>query len=296
MSRISTAREEGEMKLEGKIAIVTAAGRGIGKAIALCLAEEGADVVANSFHEETTAKVADEIKALGRRALGIPGDITKADMVLQVVGDTINEFGKVDIVVNSIGSGPMTARQPGSGPLGRIEAIWDAMYEQNLKATVLMCEAVAPHLREQKSGEIINISSIAARAIVSEKLSTYGVAPPAYSSMKAGLINYTQFLAERLGPYNINVNCVCPGIIYTDAWQNSSKRVVENLPEFKGQDPREWFVGIGHGKYPDMLLPTPMRREQTVEDIGRAIVFLVSDDSRNITGQALNVDGGMIKS
>lgn len=292
----STAREEGEMKLEGKIAIVTAAGRGIGKAIALCLAEEGADVVVNSFHEETTAKVADDIKALGRRALAIPGDITKADMVLQVVEDTINEFGKVNIVVNNVGSRPMTSKPPDSGPLGRIEASWDAMYEQNLKATVLMCEAVAPHLMENNSGKIINISSIAARAMVSEKLSTYGVASPPYSAMKAGLLNYTWFLAERLGPYNINVKCVCPGIVHTDAWQNSSKRVVENVPEFKGQDPREWFVGIAHGKYPDMFLPTPMRREQTSEDIGRAIVFLVSDDSRNITGQALNVDGGMIKS
>ena len=284
------------MKLEGKIAIVTAAGRGIGKAIALCLAEEGADVVANSFHEETTAKVTGEIKALGRRALAIPGDITKADMVLQVVEDTINEFGRVDIVVNNIGSRPMTSEPPGSGPLGRIEASWDAMYEQNLKATVLMCETVAPHLMEQKGGKIINISSIGGRAVVSEKLSKYGVASPPYSAMKAGLINYTWFLAERLGPYNVNVNCVCPGIVYTDAWQNSSKRIVESVSEFKGQDPREWFVGIAHGKYPDMFLPTPMRREQTVEDIGRAIVFLVSDDAANITGQALTVDGGMIKS
>ena len=114
--------------------------------------------------------------------------------------------------------------------------------------------------------------------------------------MKAGLINYTMFLAERLGPYNINVNCVCPGIVYTDAWQANAKRVIEFVPEFKGQDPREWFVGIAQGKYPEMFLPTPLRREQTIEDIGQAVVFLVSDDSVNITGQALNVDGGMIKS
>ena len=283
------------MKLEGKVAIVNAAGRGIGKAIALCLAEEGADLAVNSFREETTAQTADEIKALGRRVLAIPGDVTRADMVIKVVEDTISTFGKIDILVNNIGSGPMTRREPGSGPLWRTEAMWDGMYEQNLKAPVLMCEAVIPHMIEQKSGKIINISSIAGRSVMSEKLANL-VVPPSYSAAKAGLINYSQFLAERLGPYNINVNCVCPGIVYTDAWQGNSRRVVENVPQFKGQDPREWFVGIAQGKYPDMCLSTPLRREQTAEDIGRAVVFLVSDDSVNITGQSLNVDGGMIKS
>jgi len=283
------------MKLEGKVAIVTAAGRGIGKAIALCLAEEGADMVVNSFREETTATVADEIKGLGRKVLAIPRDITKADMVIQVIGDAIKTFGRIDILVNNVGSGPMTRREPVSGPLGQVEASWDGMYEQNLKASVLMCEAIIPHFIEQKTGKIINISSIAGRATLSEKLAIY-VVPPSYSAMKAGLISYTQFLAEKLGPCNINVNCVCPGIVYTDAWQGNSKRVVEFVPEFKGQDPREWFVGIAQGKYPQMFLPTPLRREQTVEDIGQAVVFLVSDDSVNITGQALNVDGGMIKS
>ena len=158
------------MKLEGKIAIVTAGGRGIGKAIALCLAQEGADVVVNSFREETTVKVADEIKGLGRKVLAIPGDITKANMVIQVVEDAIKAFGKIDILVNNVGSGPMTRRESSSGPLGQVEASWDGMYEQNLKASVLMCEAIIPHFIEQKCGKIINISSIAGRATLSEKL------------------------------------------------------------------------------------------------------------------------------
>ena len=281
------------MKLEGKIAIVTAAGRGIGRAIALCLAEEGADVVVNSYSEDTTARTADEVKALGRRAAAMPGDITKADMIYQVVQQSINAFGKIDIVVNNVGAGPKTSKEPGPGPLGRTEAHWDALYEQNLKAPVLMCEAVAPHFIEQKSGKIVNISSIAGRVALPEKLQQR-IVPQSYSTMKTGLISYTQTLAERLGPYNINVNCVCPGIVYTDDWNRNSKRMVETIPEFKGQEVREWFVGIAQGKYPDMFSSTPLRREQTVEDCGRAVVYLVSEGAMNITGQTLNVDGGMV--
>ena len=282
------------MKLEGKVAIVTAAGRGIGSSIALCLAEEGADVVVNSYSEDTTARTADEVKALGRRALAVPCDITKADMITHVVQQTRDTFGKIDIVVNNVGAGPQTWNKSDSGALAKWVDLWDNLYEQNLKAPVLMCEAVVPHFMEQKSGKIVNISSIAGRGALPLKLQER-VVPQSYSAMKAGLISYTQSLAERLGPQNINVNCVCPGIVYTDDWARNSKRMVENIPEFQGRDVREWFVGIAQGKYPDMFSPTPLRREQMVEDIGRAVVYLVSDDAMNITGQSLNVDGGMFK-
>ena len=101
-----------------------------------------------------------------------------------------------------------------------------------------------------------------------------------------------------LPPNNINVNCVCPGVIYTDLWKLGAETTVSSNPELKGVDPREWFLGIFDGRYsiPGGNLPTPLRREQTVEDIGRAVVFLASEDAANISGQALNVDGGMIKS
>jgi NAD(P)-dependent dehydrogenase (short-subunit alcohol dehydrogenase family) len=283
------------MKLEGKVAIVTAAGRGIGRAIAICLAEEGADVVVSSFREETTASTADAVKALGRKAVAMPGDITTADMITQVVQETLDTCGKIDIVVNNVGGGRATPKEPGSGPLAKIEADWDEAYEQNLRASVLMCEAVAPHFMEQQSGKIVNVSSIAGRMTPSAKNMTRFV-PPSYCAIKAGLISYTQSLAERLGPYNINVNCVCPGIVYTDAWVGISKRMVDNIPEFQGQDSREWFVGIAQGKHPDMFRSTPLRREQTAEDLGHAVVYLVSEDAMNITGQTLNVDGGMVKS
>ena len=278
------------MKLEGKVAIVTAGGRGIGRGIALCLAEEGADVVVNSFHEETTTKVADEVRALGRRALAIAGDVTTANTIVQVVQDTIDTFGKIDILVNNVGGGRMTSKEVGSGVLGQLEAEWDGTYEQNLRATVLMCKAIEPHFIKQKSGKIVNIASIAAR------LSHSHFSPVAYGTMKVGVIKFTQALANALGPHNINVNCVCPGIIYTDAWKRGSKRIVETMPKYKKMKPRDWFVEFMAGKYPELGPITPLGREQTVEDIGHAVVFLVSEDAKNITGQSLNVDGGKVMS
>jgi NAD(P)-dependent dehydrogenase (short-subunit alcohol dehydrogenase family) len=282
------------MKLKNRVAIVTAAGRGIGRSIAVCLAEEGADVVVNSYSEDTTTRTAGEVQALGRKALAMPCDITKPDMITQVVQETLKAFGKIDILVNNVGSGPKTWKTTDAGPLAKSIDLWDNIYEQNLKAPVLMCEAVVPHLMEQKSGKIVNISSIAGRVALPLKLQER-VVPQSYSAMKAGLISYTQTLAERLGPHNINVNCVCPGIVYTDDWANNSTRMVKSIPEFQGQNAREWFVGIAHGKYPDMFGSTPLGREQMVEDIGQAVVYFASDDGMNITGQTLNVDGGMVK-
>lgn len=278
------------MRLENKIAVVTAAGRGIGRAIALCLAGEGANVVVNSFHKETTAGVAAEVEALGRKALAIAGDISAIDTINRVVDDTMRTFGKIDILVNNVGGGPMTRKEADDSLLGRLEAEWDGMYQQNLKAPVMMCQAVAPHFIEQKSGKIVNIASVAGRNTYASNTS-----PVSYRVVKAGLIRYTQSLADELGPYNINVNSVCPGYVYTDTWERSAKRMVETRPEYKGMDPREWFVELNQGKYPDVATTTPLMREQTAEDIGRAVVFLVSDEGMNITGQTLNVDGGRHK-
>jgi len=282
------------MKLDGKVAVVTAAGRGIGRGIALELAAAGADVVVNSFSEDTTRATADAVQALGRKALPVVGDITQPEKILDLVDQALKVFGHIDILVNNVGAGPKSAIEPEPGPLGPVAALWDALYAQNLRPVVLMSEAVIPHFKAQKSGKIIHISSIAGRSSLSAKMLETFV-HPSYGAMKAGLVSYTQTLAEMLGPHNINVNAVCPGIVYTDAWQGNAERAVKTVPEFKGMDPREWFEGIFHGDYPDIFDRTPMGREQTVEDIGKAVVFLVSDDSMNITGQSLMVDGGMIK-
>ena len=157
-----------------------------------------------------------------------------------------------------------------------------------------MTEAVLPHMIEREFGKIIHVSSIAGKTPLSDRmLQTF--AHPAYGAMKAALCHYTTTLAEIHGPRGINVNAVCPGIVWTDSWKANAENAVANLPEFEGRDPREWFEGIAHGDYPEIFDRTPLRREQTVEDIADAAVFLASEAARNITGQSLMVDGGMVK-
>ena len=282
------------MKLKDKVAIVTAAGRGIGKGIALSLAAEGARLAVNSFSPDTTQATVDAIKALGGEAISVVGDITDPDKMLELRDAALDAYGQIDILVNNVGAGPKTGPQAADHELGMAAALWDALYMQNLKPVVLMTEAVVPHMRERRSGKIIMISSIAGRASLSDKMLTQFV-HPSYGAMKAALINYTQTQAEMLGPHNINVNAVCPGIVYTDAWKANAERAVASIPEFNGMDPKVWFDGIARGDYPDIFDRTPLRRDQTVEDIGNAVVFLVADDAMNITGQSLMVDGGMVK-
>ncbi len=282
------------MKLEGKVALVTAAGRGIGKGIALALAREGARLVVNSFAADTTAATVAEIAAQGVDVVSLVGDITDPNKILEMRNLALDSFGQIDILVNNVGAGPKSAIEPEDHELGMAAALWDALYAQNVKPLVLMSEAVIPHMRERQTGKIIHISSIAGRASLSDKMLEYFV-HPSYGAMKAALINLTQTQAESLGPHNINVNSVCPGIVYTDAWKGNAERAVKTIPEFKGQVAREWFEGIARGDYPHIFDRTPLRREQTVADIGNAVVFLTSDDSLNITGQSLMVDGGMVK-
>lgn len=282
------------MRLAGKVALVTAAGRGIGRGIAECLAQEGANIVVNSYSPDTTEATAEMVRAHGVRALAFPGDVTDATVITKLMEASLAEFGQLDILVNNVGAGPKEGKAPDSGPLGPIAALWDSLYDQNLRAAVLMTETVIPHMVERRFGKIINISSIAGRTSMSDKLLATLV-HPSYGAMKAALVSYTQTLAEMLGQHNINVNAVCPGIVYTDAWEKNAKVAIKAFPEFAGREPREWFEGIARGDYPHLFDRTPMRREQTVEDIGRAVMFLASEDSMNITGQSLMVDGGMVK-
>jgi 3-oxoacyl-[acyl-carrier protein] reductase len=284
----------GNGTLESRVAIVTAAGRGIGRGIATALAKAGARVLVNSWSHDTTAATVASIVDEGGEALAFPGDITRPDIMLAAVDAALATFGRIDILVNNVGAAPKQAAQPEPGPLGPVAALWDALYGQNLKPAVLMTEAVVPHLKAQRSGKIVNISSIAGRASLSDRMLETFV-HPSYGAMKAALVNYTQTMAELLGPHNVNVNAVAPGIVWTDAWRDNARRAVRNLPEFQGMEPRAWFEGIARGDYPQIFDRTPLRREQTVEDIGNAVVFLASDHAMNITGQTLMVDGGMVK-
>ncbi len=151
------------MKLEGKIAVITAAGRRIGRAIALKLAQEGATIVANSFRDETTQAVVDEIVQQGGKAVGVAGDAASAPVVKQVIEKTIETYGKIDILINNVGGVNLDPTKDTKDPLGMVEALWDWTYAMSLKGPALMTAAVVPHFKKQKSGKIINMASIAGR-------------------------------------------------------------------------------------------------------------------------------------
>jgi len=280
--------------LQGRVAIVTGGSRGLGEEIAEGLAEAGAKLVLCARRDEWLAPAVKDFRARGFTVEGALCDVAKPADVQAVVDQTLKTFGQVDILVNNVGAAPKEGRAPEPGPLGPVAGLWDALYGQNLKPAVLMTEAVLPVMKAQQSGKIVNISSIAGRASLSDRMLETFV-HPSYGAMKAALVNYTQTMAELLGPHNINVNAVAPGIVWTDAWHENAKRAVRHIPEFQGMDPRTWFEGIARGDYPQIFDRTPLRREQTVEDIGNAVVFLVSDLAANITGQTLMVDGGMVK-
>lgn len=283
------------MKLKNKIAIVTGGGAGIGRGITLCLAGEGADVAIVDINRENATKVAKEVEGLGRKPLVILADVTDNKQVDQVVQKTLETFAKIDILVNNVGGESKFYYEEAGQPYPE-EKEWDDTIELNLKTTMLMSRAVAPHFINQKSGKIVNISSIGGRTpsgggrgmsgVIGERgaaftpMMSYGVA-------KAGVIQFTMSLALQLAEYNINVNCICPGVLYTPLYERSAPRRIQSTPGAEGMTAQEYFDKF-------IASRVPLGREQTPEDIGRAVVFFASEDARNITAQSLNVDGGLI--
>jgi len=276
------------VKLEGKVAIITGGGGGLGRGIALCLAEEGADIVIDDINIENAYKIAKEIKALGRRVITADLDVTKEENAAKLVQGTLDSFGKTDILVNNVGAGHAEANIAGGfgesdwdrvytgGITELTEGDWDRGYTANLKPTIFMCKAVIPHMRAQKSGKIINISSVAGRR--------GGLSRLPYSAMKSAVIILTQGVAQQVAKDNINVNCICPGFIYTSIHEQMAKVRLRKDPSLKNLNTRDAFLRL--------TAMIPLGREQTPEDIGRMAVFFASEDSRNITGQSINVDGG----
>ncbi len=264
--------------LEGKIAIVTGAGRhnGIGRHIALALARQGADITVTGSgrppetypdDEKTMGwrdidSLADEIRALGRKALPLVIDISKADQVQRLVDETRRELGHIDILVNNAAAARGNDRVP-VVQLG--EAEWRKVIEVNLTGTFLVTKAVAGALIEQgEGGRIVNISSIAGR----EGIPTFA----AYGTTKAGIILFTRVLAQELAPHGINVNCVCPGLVGT----------------YRMQD-------ITQGPMRDAIMRTiPLGREGQPEEIGELVAFLCGPDATYVHGQAINIDGGRV--
>ena len=244
-------------QLENQIAVVTGAGRGIGRAIALKFASEGADVVCVSRTAENSEKVAGEVRALGRKAWALAVDVSDATAVSAAAEKILGDCSKVDILINNAG----VTRD---GLLMRMsDADWDIVLNTNLKGAFLFTKAFTRTFVKQRSGRIINVASI---------IGLVGQAGQAnYAASKAGLIGFTQSVAKELGSRNITVNALAPGFIETDM-----------------------TAVLGADKKAEILKNIPLNSLGQPEDIANAALFLASPAARYVTGQVLTVDGGMV--
>ncbi|MEX0763446.1 MAG: SDR family NAD(P)-dependent oxidoreductase [Dehalococcoidia bacterium] len=262
------------MQLKEKIAIVTGGATGIGRAIALKLAEQGASVVVADVNPDAASETSNELARLGVGTAVALTDVTDRSATDEMAGVALKRFGRIDILVNNAGvaGAPGWHKQSKSRPED-----WQFAYRVNVLGTVNATNSVISTMKQAREGKIVNLSSIAGRE--------GRPSLPHYSASKAAVINYTQSLANDLARFNINVNAICPGLLWTPMWEQVGSRYAEDDPQYSGLTAREVYDRM-------VAARIPMGRGQTPEDIGEATVFLVSDDARNITGQALNVDGG----
>lgn len=286
-----------EQRFTGKTAIVTGAGQGIGRGIALRLAREGAGIVVAEYNPDTAAATAAEIEALGQQALAYPLDISDTSAVLEMVAKVVTEFGHIDILVNNAGVGQ-------TKPMMELtEEDWDRVVNVNQRGFFFLLQTVAAQIIKQvpaalqtqapsdimtikktgqdslaedslaaSYGKIVNLSSVSGRR--GRPLATH------YAATKAAVISITQSAALALAPYRINVNAICPGVVPTPMW--------EKIDAARGQ-----LFGAKPGEAIAAFIQTvPLKRAATPEDIAGAVSFFCSSDADYITGQALNVDGG----
>jgi len=248
------------MKLEGKKAIVTGGSRGIGRAIALMYAKEGADILVNYHSNDAAAKeTVAQIEKLGRKGVAVAADVANYDSAQNMIEECVKQLGGVDIVVNNAG-----VSKP-SMLLKMKEEDWDAIIDIHLKAAFNTTQAAGRHMKEQKYGKIINVISTAG---------IFGtIGQINYASAKAGIIGFTKSASRELGRYGVNVNVICPGITKTE--MTGKLQTDEKLKKIY-----EGRIQLGRFAEPEEIAP--------------AFVFLASDDASYITGQVLGVDGGYI--
>ena len=257
-------------RFNNQIVVITGAANGIGKACAERFAEEGAKVACLDLAEEQNQAVAASCRKLGTDALALRCDVTDKDSIQSVVDTILQKWGRIDILVASAGI------YTGSPLIEVSQEQWQRTIDINLTGVFLTNQVIAPLMMEQKSGSIINLSSMAGK--------TSWSASAEYSASKSGVIGLTRSIAMELAPYGATVNAVCPGNTLTDMVQNVAKKVGA-MDGLSGED---WLK--------QRAMDCPMQRLAEPWEIAGVIAFLASKDSRYLTGQAIEVDGGMIMS
>jgi 3-oxoacyl-[acyl-carrier protein] reductase len=262
-----------DLGLRGKVAVVLAASKGLGRASAAALANEGAQVVIGSRNKQTLEETARQLQeASGSRVLPVPTDVTKPQDLEAIIDTAVRTFKRIDILVNNAGGPP-----PGNFATFAEDAPWQSAFELNLLSAIRLIRLALPYMREQGGGHIINIVSVSVKQPLDNLILSNVVRP--------GVIGLAKSLASELGPDNITVNNVCPGRILTDRLRKFS-----DLEEKLRQGISEEEV------FKNEIKDIPLGRVGRPEDVGALVAFLASDAASYITGTTISVDGGLVRS
>ena len=262
------------MNFKGKVAVVTGGATGIGRAIALKLAGKGTAVMIADINEKAAETTAAEVKEISGNSAIFVTDVTNVAACEGLAQATIDSLGPAEFLVNNAGIAGSPGWQTRSHST---EEDWKQTYQVNVIGVANVTNVFRAQMTERRSGRIVNLSSIAGRE--------GRPSLPHYSASKSAVISLTQSTALELARFNITVNAICPGLLWTPMWEQVGSRYANDVPAYEGMTPRQVFDTMVAEKI-------PMQKEQTPEDIADTVAFFVSDDAKNITGQALNVDGG----